>query len=53
MVHFLALSMVQVGGEVEERCREAEVVRLDLVQVKKSSMGSSLDAAHKVFDDMA
>ena len=32
--HFFALTKVQVDGEVEERCRDAEMVRLDLVYLQ-------------------
>ena len=42
-----------MDGEVEERGRDAEVVRLDLVHPSKSSMGTYLYYAHKVFDKMA
>jgi hypothetical protein len=42
-----------VDDEVEDRCRDAEVVRLDLVYPKKISMGTYLEYAHKVFDKMA
>ena len=42
-----------MDGEVEERCRDAEMVRLDLVYLQNFSMGSILECAHKVLDQMA
>ena len=44
---------VQGLGTDAEGCRDAEVVRVDLVHLRNFSMGSNLNPAHKVLDQMA
>jgi hypothetical protein len=50
--HFSHGTVGQRHGGVEERCRDAEVVMVGLGPPSKSSMGTYMNPACKVFDTM-